>query len=559
MSATVADDSFLVKGLGLAPDVVTRPLTYEEEKWSGEKMVLIPSLISESLDRGAIISWLGPPAKKRPYGVVVLAPSFRHAENWKHNGAIIAEAKTIDLEVEKLRSGERASVLVVVNRYDGIDLPDDACRMLVFDSEPYSESLIDLYAELCRPNSETTLIRKMRTIEQGLGRAVRGERDYCIVVIAGSDLVKSVRSTRTRGHLSKQTRLQIEIGFEIADMATEDMEKAADAIEVVRSVIGQCLRRDASWKAFYKERMDTVGPEETSKRGVEIFSHELEAERLYQQGNCGGAVASVQLLMDRYVTNEQERGWYLQEMARYTLPFDVGEADKLQRSAHLRNHTLLKPRSGLEIEHITTVSHRRVERVIAWLRAHGNYEELHLSVTDILDRLTLGVSADRFEDAFNSLGNLLGFASQRPEKEWKEGPDNLWGLRENEYLLVECKSEVSMDRTAIEGREAEQMNRSCAWFDKQYGSAICHRWIIFPTRRLSRKTAFTHDVKVLRKPGLSKLRQNVTKFMEQLRGRDVRDLSERVIQELLDGCGLSVDAICSEYADTTYHESRRST
>ena len=29
--------------------------------------------------------------------------------------------------------------LVLVNRYDGIDLPDNTCRILIFDGKPYSE------------------------------------------------------------------------------------------------------------------------------------------------------------------------------------------------------------------------------------------------------------------------------------------------------------------------------------------------------------------------------------------------------------------------------------
>ena len=52
MSATVTDDSFLVKGLRLASETIRNPLVSKNERWSGEKMILIPSLIHESLDRG---------------------------------------------------------------------------------------------------------------------------------------------------------------------------------------------------------------------------------------------------------------------------------------------------------------------------------------------------------------------------------------------------------------------------------------------------------------------------------------------------------------------------
>jgi replicative superfamily II helicase len=547
MSATVADDSFLVKGLGLSPEVVTNPLTYEKEKWSGEKMVVVPSLVDESLDRGVIINWLAKPKENRRYGVVALVPSFKHAENWKAHDAIVATAETIDSEIEKLRSGERERVVVIVNRYDGIDLPDASCRLMIFDSEPYSESLIDLYIESCRPSSETTAIRKARTIEQGLGRSVRGERDYCIIIIIGSDLVKCIRSKSTRGHLSSQTQLQIQIGFEIADMAKEDLRDGAEPIDALKEVMRQCLRRDATWKAFYAEQMDSVKPKAASKTGLETFSRELKAEQLYEHGDSQGAVKELQSLIDECVTDDMERGWYLQEMARYTMAFSVTESEKLQRSAHLKNHALLMPLSGMQIEPIIVVSQKRMEQAIAWISKHETYEELKLVIGDMLDRLNFGIKADRFEDAFDQLGKLLGFVSQRPEKEWKEGPDNLWGLRENEYLLVECKSEVDQRRVEIEEHEAEQMNRSCSWFDSQYKGAQCHRWIVIPTRKISRKTSFTHQVVVLKKHGLAQFVKNVKRFTEELKGVDFKDLSEHKIQELMVAHKLSIDDILSGY------------
>ena len=547
MSATVADDSFLIKGLGLAPAVVSSPLAYDNEKWSGEKMILIPSLIDESLDRSAMVKTFATSRDGRTYGIVALAPSFKGTGDWEGYGAAVATKYTIDEEIARLLTGKRDKTLVIVNRYDGIDLPDDACRILVFDSEPYSESLIDLYIESCRRASETTLIRKARTIEQGLGRSVRGERDYCIVIVTGSDLVKFVRSQRSRGHLSNQTQLQIQIGFDIADMARDELQDGASAVKVLSAVMKQCLRRDKGWKAFYVEQMETVRSEKPSKAGLDIFSRELEAERLYEQGEAERAIEAIQSLIDNCVKDEEERGWYLQEMARYALSLDAIESTELQRQAHLKNHALLKPRSGMQVQPIVVVSEKRMERALEWIWHHENYEELRVAVDDILGHLTFGIDASRFEDAFNQLGSLLGFMGQRPEKEWKEGPDNLWGLREGEFLLAECKSEVALDRAEINEREAEQMNRSCAWFDGNYSGATCHHWLIIPPRRLKRTASFTHEVSVLRSHGLGKLVRNVRNVLEELGGSDIKDLSARRLQQLLDAHSLSIEAICAEY------------
>lgn len=549
MSATVADDSFLVKGLGLSPEVIKNPLTYEKEKWSGEKMIIIPSLVDESVDRGTILDWLGKTRDNRRFGVVALVPSFKHAENWEAHGAIIAKSENIDEEIEKLRSGKYDQVVVITNRYDGIDLPDDSCRILIFDSEPYSESLIDFYMESCRPNSETTAIRKSRTIEQGLGRSVRGERDYCTIIIIGPDLIKCIQSEFTRGHLSKQTQLQIEIGFEIAEMAKDDLNDTSNPLDVIKEVILQSLRRDPSWKAFYANKMESVEHEQVSGKGLKAFSRELKAEQLHEHGDSQGAVKEIQALIDECITDEEEVGWYLQEMARFSYAFSITESEKIQRNAHLKNHTLLKPPSGIQIDPIIVISQKRIENIITWIEKHKNYKEFYLTINNMLNCLNFGIDSDKFEGAFDQLGNFLGFISQRPEKYWKEGPDNLWGLRENEYLLIECKSEVDQRRSEIEASEAIQMNKSCAWFDSIYKDAKCLRWIVIPTRKITRKSSFTHDVMALKKSGLIKLVNNVKRFSEHFKDVDFRDLSERHIQGLINTHHLTVDDISTMYAE----------
>jgi Rad3-related DNA helicase len=206
MSATVTDDAFLVKGLRLLPETITKPLTYDRETWSGEKMVVIPSLIHEDLDRDRIIDGFGGPKPGRTWGVVALTPSFARSKAWEDKGSFVAGRETIENAVNALRQGNCEKTVVLVNRYDGVDLPDDTCRVLVFDSRPYSESLIDLYAEQVRPTSEATLMRTVRTVEQGMGRSVRGEKDYSVIIVTGSDLVRLTREKATRRFLSPADR-----------------------------------------------------------------------------------------------------------------------------------------------------------------------------------------------------------------------------------------------------------------------------------------------------------------------------------------------------------------
>lgn len=132
ISATVTDDAFLVKGLQLRPETISRPLTYEMETWSGEKMVLLPSLIHDSLDRKAIVKDFASAKPNRRHGLVCLVPSFTRAKDWDEYSAIVANKDSVTEVIDNLKKGQFENAVVLVNRYDGIDLPDETCRVLFF-------------------------------------------------------------------------------------------------------------------------------------------------------------------------------------------------------------------------------------------------------------------------------------------------------------------------------------------------------------------------------------------------------------------------------------------
>jgi len=548
MSATVTDDAFLVKGLQLAPETIIGPLTYSKERWSGEKMVLLPALIHEELDRERIVSTYGPMNAKRRYGVVALAPGFNWTKDWESYGAIVATKDTVAAAIEELRKGQYQRAVVLANRYDGIDLPDDTCRILVFDGKPYSESLTDLYQEHCRPNSEATLMRTIRTVEQGMGRSVRGEKDYSVVVIVGADITRLVRDRDSRKFLSTQMSTQIEIGLQIAEMARQEIEEGETPANAFAGLVKQCLGRADDWKAFYAEQMEKVKPAGANERILRIYAAELVAEQAYSHGDYATAVAKLQGLLDAGTLDREDKGWYLQEMARYQYRTNRPESQRLQVAAHTANRLLLKPPSGVTVAKLTIVSQGRMERIKTWVSQFGDYAQLDVGLSDILSRLVFGTKADKFEHALDELSRALGFAGERPDKEWKEGPDNLWALDDTQYVLWECKSEVEINRSEINKREAEQMNRSSAWFDKHYAGMNVKRIIIHPAYVVPSAAAFTHEVETMRESELKRFVKRIREVFKAFESLDFKDLSEQHIQRLVNTHRLSVTDLLSDYS-----------
>lgn len=548
MSATNNNDAFFIKGLGLSKDTVIDPLVFPGEKWSGEKLILIPYFISDQqLDATGIVNYFAPLNSNRKYGVVVLTSSYTRAKYWHERGAAVSDKENIEFNLKQLKSGGYEKTVVMVNRYDGIDLPDDACRILIVDTKPIAQNHIERYQEGCRQNSDQINIRVAQKIEQGLGRGVRGEKDYCVVLLNGTELINTVRNPKLNKFFSPQTKKQIEIGFEVTKFVSEDA-KTNNGIELLYEVINQCLLREDDWKLFYATHMDGVDNSQLQSNILDILEIERLADSFVLKGDINKAVECIQKIIDTLLENDNatEKGWYFQEMARLYYLVNASKSNEIQLIAHRMNRSLLKPRSGMVVQKLN-INLKQTEQVFTKINSYSSHSELTLDIDAVLSDLSFGVEHNKFEKALCDVGKLIGFESEQPDKEWKEGPDVLWNIRPNSYLLFECKNEVKEERKEIHRDETGQMNNSCAWFKKVYGSATVKCIMVIPTKVVAKGAGFNEDVEILRRNGLKELKKNIRAFFRDLSGYSLIDFTHERINQLLSSNQLDVDTLLSSY------------
>lgn len=551
MSATTQDDCFFVKTLGISIDAIKNPIVNDKLKWSGEKMILIPSLISQEFTRDSMIEFFT--QMKYKFGVIALVPTWKKQDDYRETGCILIDKTNIFQEISNLQQGYYgedgyARVKVLANRYDGIDLPDNSCRILILDSLPFFTNMDDKYEERARIESRLIKKKLAQKIEQGLGRSVRSEKDYSCIIIIDSELVSFIRSNRTRELFSDQTQKQIEIGLQMADWIKEDEEKVTK--KDIKSLINQCLKRDEGWKAYYKNEMDSIVSVDISREEeLKILLLEQKAETFFIQKKFDEAVKTIQKILDTVQCDKSDRGWYLQRMAYYQYFSSKIESQKLQRSAFEYNFELLKPKEGVTYKKIENINLNRMQNIIKNVQKFKTFEELMLEVNRICECLSFGIEADKFETAFEQLGILLGYASQRPDKSIRKGPDNLWGLGNNSYIMVECKSEVSQGRKDIHKWEVGQMNNHCGWFEKEYSDAKVQRIMVIPTNYVAYDADFTHDVKIMKKDNLQQLKKNVINCFNELKSYDLMHLEEKFIHICLKTHDLDDVNILDKYSE----------
>ena len=116
------------------------------------------------------------------------------------------------------------AVAVIANRYDGIDLPDDECRLLFVEGLPRAVNLQErfLMNRMCARQLYNERIQTR--VLQAIGRCTRGLNDYSAVVIAGDELSAYLTDIRNRSHFHPELQAELKFGVEQSmDTNTENM------------------------------------------------------------------------------------------------------------------------------------------------------------------------------------------------------------------------------------------------------------------------------------------------------------------------------------------------
>ena len=555
MSATNADDSIMIKEFGLTKKEIMNPLKLENESWSGEKMVLIPSLISNTLNRGAIVNFFGTIQDRNielfdKIGKVALTPSFSRTSDWNKYGSLVVYSNTIDDAIDYLSHQEKPQTVVLSNRYDGIDLPDDFCRILILDSLPKFESLEDKYINHVIPNSSVLNREIAQKIEQGFGRSVRGEKDYSAVIIVGTDLVRFLKTKSNQQYVSKYTKKQIQIGEQIVEFANEDLENGKSPLKVFWSLIFQLLNRDEGWKEFYKEQMNEATYEDDYNQSlIDRYIKERKVYQLFKRGKIEESLSILQEFIDEFPDNNYERGYYLQIMAKFTYNLSKRESIKLQTSAHSNNNNLLAYPNSINKRKINLSGSfpQRLSNIMREIETFNDSDELTLFINELHYKLSFNNEAEDFEKTIDTVGKLLGFETQRPDNDFKEGPDNLWAVGNNEHFIIECKNEVSPSRDYAYKTEIGQMSNSIGWFQREYPRMEHNNFLIIPTKYYDSAADFSEDVKIVRKNRLNKFRTNFINFLKEFTKENSFNLSEHKIANLIEIHKLDLESLKNDY------------
>jgi hypothetical protein len=437
-----------------------------ERHGSGRRLALLPGA---GMDAGAATDFIRATIGGQPRALV-LVPSYRQAEGVREllpDDWDVAGFEDVDDRLEPFRSTDQCA-LVLANRYDGIDLPGDACRMILVNGLPTGTHLQErfLYEAV---GARSALRERIRTrLMQGMGRATRSRSDRAVVLLSGEDLLMFIRDPNNLAGLRAEQQAELKYGL---FLSAEGHDLA--------SVVESFLSADDEWaeaEEYLRQEAETVDLDapEGARQLHEAAPEEVRACEAGWRGEPGQATAHAQAAVRRLTVGAVgayrtlwkvlAAHWAAQHAAVTGEPLDVRVAAELGRdaAASARTREWKPPLPEVAVSAEAEELDSRAVRIAEVLLPLSRSPRVDRYIED-LDAWIASDEAKTFERALERLGSMMGFdsvrpgASAAPDAAWRDGADQ---------LLWEAKSE-QLEGGVVSARVVRQANSHPTWVQRQ--------------------------------------------------------------------------------------------
>lgn len=421
---------------------------------------------------------------------VVLAPDNSTMETFLASrvppGAVVYRPDDVEDSLSDFAAAPLA-VLGMANRYDGLDLPDESCRLVIIAGLPARGDLQERFLAKGLGAIDVLQERIRARITQGAGRATRNPTDFAAVLMLGTDLASFA------GRLDVQEALHPELHAELKFGLMASLENSsAELLDLLEHFI----RQSAEWagaETTIRSMRDSYTQKSPpgTKELSDSASHEVAAWQSLWQGEWDRARESAKAAADtvrgsrgsqRYAAlwNYLLASWTLIAGGQGIQRVDADAAQAAFNAAragargttwlsHLASPADLEAMSREQIE-VDALDGAAVEQ------ARTAFDRLRRPTiyAPIIDEVRAGLAgtpANQFEGALVKLGELAGASSFVGDGGGTAKPDASWDFSGVLWVTWEAKSEARTD-TEVDVSSVDQTNRHLRSMADRLGKSI---------------------------------------------------------------------------------------
>ena len=479
MSATLGEGGELERIIGVPRiERIPAPKGWDKQG-SGRRLFLFPNL---SMGEGDVREATTLAAKESGRALA-LTPTAAAAsvtkERFSSQGMTVLSSGDVGESLEPFTSRTDVA-LVLANRYDGIDLPDEACRLLIIDGLPVATNLQERFL-LTRLGADSLLRDRLRTrFTQGTGRCSRNDSDFAVVLAVGQRLFDFCAKRENRSGMHPELQAELEYGIENsydldpegllelvrlfreqgeeADMVDQDIrdlrEKAQKIPDPVAGVLMEAAPKEVSfvydlWRKDYAEALEKARSVSDSLSG----GRETAAYRAWWHYLAGSAA---------WMAGQEQEDQDLLAKARDLF----GRAARASRSVSWFAELSREVDPGARPSSSDVRTARACESVFQTLSGLGFHgRRFDRKVAELNDLIGKDDSSS-FERGLEMLGSLLGFESSRRSDE-DGAPDGVWLLGDGLAVALEAKSDetpenaISINTVRQAGTHSNWVGNNC--------------------------------------------------------------------------------------------------
>lgn len=456
MSATLGSSGELERLTGCR-NITRLPIVSDwDTKGLGRRLFVFPDLSLKADAHIDIITKMHQEAKR---SVLIVPSDFDATELTKKlsaniNGLTVFYANDLINAKDKYTTSENAMV-IMANRFDGVDFPDEESRMLFIYNLPRVTHQQETFFVEKMAASILYSERIKTRIVQAVGRCTRNASDYSVVCILGDGILNDVTSERIQSTYHPELRAEIKFGV---DNST-DFSKPDDIIENIRLFYA----RGEEWAEAENEIVrlrDQYIAEGKAIEQEKIYEKLLESSKLevdvqyalWRKNYQAAFEKATQIVEILNAPSLSGYKCYWQYMCGcLALESESNMKAKQYFSNACANNmgnvkwlpTLLSYTTGTQSSSEDNYFFDVVDSIedeLLKLKTNNRFES---RVKEILDGL-LNLNGTKFESVHCSLGLLLGYDSHNPTGD--TAPDPYWIVNDNLCIVAEDKIYESAEK-----------------------------------------------------------------------------------------------------------------
>lgn len=473
MSATLGRGGELERITGIENiEKIPTPKTYES-RGIGRRLYLFPDY---SLSPMQYEDWLVKRISESER-TLILCPSYYRLSTYQQlisncsPSPLVLSASDIEETMNPFKEAKH-SVLMLANRYDGIDLPDGICRQVIINGLPSGTNLQEAFLDE-RLGLDVLLRERIKTrIQQASGRCTRSHRDRVSIIMTDRKLLGFCQKAENQKIIHPELRAEIRFGLR---QTTDDLSK-------FNAIISSFEANDENWKNAEKVIDKLRASDESMDTSItNLLEKSVNYEVNYSYALWSGDYRRAVDMAMRVSDNLSHRNlgpyralWtYFVACAALTAPETDKEYvdiknDFANRSLAAGSLISWFPNAILSLRHVDAPSKDALlnqalaaENVLEVLTNLGiSGPKFDLKLTEV-EELLGETDSSKFERGLVALGTLLGFTSLRPAGDG--APDACWQLENQLCIILEGKSEENPESgISIQNCRQTSMHRDWA-------------------------------------------------------------------------------------------------